>query len=328
MGPNSAASSPAELRRIRSISNQRSCACTQPSARAASTALPASMVTTPSASRSTCTGAVSPARACSPSSAGRLARSSSQAATSASSASAAATTRMRGNHLRIAHHPLDSRRRTLHRQPATGHARLQYSRRRPNVAPGAHRMIDSPIARVPGINAWPDVASVDALPSVTLAILLLFVGKGLTARVAVLRRYSIPEPVVGGVLCAAVVCALYYGMGLQVDFELGARDMFLLYFFAALGLNSNVASLRKGGWKLVVLLALAGFYIVFQNLVGMGLARAWGMDPRAGLMVGSISLTGGVGTTVAWTPHFVEELGIANAGELGLASNMVGMIAA
>ncbi len=189
-------------------------------------------------------------------------------------------------------------------------------------------MIESPIARVPGISTWPEAATVDALPSVTLAILLLFVGKGLTARIAVLRRYSIPEPVVGGVLCAAVVCALYYGMGLQVDFELGARDMFLLYFFAALGLNSNVASLRKGGWKLVVLLALAGFYIVFQNLVGMGLARAWGMDPRAGLMVGSISLTGGVGTTVAWTPHFVEELGIANAGELGLASNMVGMIAA
>src|SRR5690606_2516523 len=92
--------------------------------------------------------------------------------------------------------------------------------------------------------------------------------------------------------------------------------------------NSNVASLRKGGWKLVVLLALAGFYIVFQNLVGMGLAGAFGMDPRAGLMVGSVSLTGGVGTTIAWTPHFVDELGIANAGEIGLASNMVGMIAA
>lgn len=189
-------------------------------------------------------------------------------------------------------------------------------------------MLENAVARLPNIDVLPDVTNVGTLPALTLAILLLFVGKGLAARIATLRRYSIPEPVVGGVLCAGVVCALYYGMGLQVDFELGARDIFLLYFFAALGLNSNVAALARGGWKLVVLLALAGFYIVFQNLVGMGLAGAWGMDPKAGLMVGSVSLTGGVGTTIAWTPHFVDELGIANAGEIGLASNMVGMIAA
>ena len=189
-------------------------------------------------------------------------------------------------------------------------------------------MLENAVARLPNIDVLPDVTNVGTLPALTLAILLLFVGKGLAARIATLRRYSIPEPVVGGVLCAGVVCALYYGMGMEVDFELGARDIFLLYFFAALGLNSNVAALARGGWKLVVLLALAGFYIVFQNLVGMGLAGAWGMDPKAGLMVGSVSLTGGVGTTIAWTPHFVDELGIANAGEIGLASNMVGMIAA
>lgn len=189
-------------------------------------------------------------------------------------------------------------------------------------------MLENAVARLPSLDALPEVTTVGTLPALTLAILLLFVGKGLAARIATLRRYSIPEPVVGGVLCAGVVCALYYGMGLQVDFELGARDIFLLYFFAALGLNSNVAALARGGWKLVVLLALAGFYIVVQNLVGMGLAGAWGMDPKAGLMVGSVSLTGGVGTTIAWTPHFVDELGIANAGEIGLASNMVGMIAA
>src|SRR5690606_27387792 len=41
-----------------------------------------------------------------------------------------------------------------------------------------------------------------------------------------------------------------------------------------------------------------------------------------------VSLTGGVATTLAWTPHFVEELGIEGAGEIGLAANMVGLIAA
>ncbi|MCD9126387.1 sodium/glutamate symporter [Luteimonas fraxinea] len=172
------------------------------------------------------------------------------------------------------------------------------------------------------------VLAVDAFVSFTLAILLLFVGKGLTGRVALLRRYGIPEPVVGGTLCAAVVCALYYGAGLQVIFELGARDMLLLYFFAALGLNSNIRALALGGWALPILVLLASGFMVMQNGLGMVLAGLFGLDPRAGLMVGSVSLTGGVGTTVAWTPHFVETLGIAGAGELGLAANMIGLIAA
>lgn len=172
------------------------------------------------------------------------------------------------------------------------------------------------------------VVEVDAFVSFTLAILLLFVGKGLTLRARLLQRYSIPEPVVGGVLCAAIVCLLYYGFDLRVDFSLGARDMLLLYFFAAIGLSSQLGTLRQGGRPLMVLLLLASGFMVLQNLLGMGVAGAFGLDPKAGLMVGSISLTGGVGTTLAWAPHFIDELGIANAGEVGLAANMVGMIAA
>ena len=173
-----------------------------------------------------------------------------------------------------------------------------------------------------------DAMTVDAFVSFTLAILLLFVGKGLSARIGVLRRYGIPEPVVGGVLCAAVVCALYYGIGLRVDFGLGARDLLLLYFFAALGLNSNVRALASGGRLLVLLAVLASLFMLLQNGLGMAMAGLFGMDPRAGLMVGSVSLTGGVGTTLAWTPHFTETLGIAGASELGLAANMIGLVAA
>jgi len=69
-------------------------------------------------------------------------------------------------------------------------------------------------------------------------------------------------------------------------------------------------------------------FIVLQNALGMGVAEAFGLDPKAGLMVGSISLTGGAGTTLAWAPLFVDKLGINNAHELGMASNTVGLIAA
>jgi len=172
------------------------------------------------------------------------------------------------------------------------------------------------------------LVQIDAFHSFTLAILLLFVGKELTQRVEVLRRYSIPEPVSGGLVCVAAVGALYFFAGVRVDFELGARDMLLLYFFAAIGLGSDVRTLRQGGRPLVVLLALAGGFMVLQNVAGMALAGGFGLDPRAGLMTGSISLTGGVGTTLAWAPFFTQALGIRDAEALGLASNMVGLIAA
>lgn len=169
--------------------------------------------------------------------------------------------------------------------------------------------------------------TVDAFASFTLAILLLFVGKGLTQRSAWLRRYSIPDAVVGGVCCAAVVCALYYGARMRIGFELGARDMLLLYFFAAIGLATDLRTLGRGGRGMLVLMALASVFLLLQNGVGMAIAAAFGLDPRAGLMAGSVALTGGVGTTLAWTPRFVE-LGLAQAGELGLAANMVGLVAA
>ncbi len=169
---------------------------------------------------------------------------------------------------------------------------------------------------------------VDAFTSLTLAILLLFIGKGLTQRFEWLRRNHIPDAVIGGVLCALVACALYYALDLRVGFALGARDMLLLYFFAAIGMGTDVRTLREGGRPLVLLLGLASLFMLLQNGLGMALAGAFGMDPRAGLMAGSISLTGGVGTTLAWTPHFTGTLGIAAAEELGLASNMIGLVAA
>ena len=169
---------------------------------------------------------------------------------------------------------------------------------------------------------------VDPFLSFTLAIILLFVGKGLTSKSALLRRYSIPEPVIGGFLCAASVAIAYFFFDLKVTFSLEARDFLLLYFFAAIGLHADLRTLISGGKPLAILLALASSFILLQNFAGMGIASAFGMDAKAGLMVGSISLTGGVGTALAWAPTFVETLGIHNALELGVAANTVGLIAA
>jgi len=174
----------------------------------------------------------------------------------------------------------------------------------------------------------PTTVEVDAFVTFTLAILLLFVGKELTQRMPTLRKYSIPEPVVGGFLCTLVVGLVYFVANVRIHFDLNVRDLLLLYFFAGIGLKSEVKTLVAGGRPLVVLLALSATFIILQNMLGMGVASTFGLDPRAGLLVGSISLVGGIGTTLAWVPDFTERLGITNAMEIGTAGSMLGLIIA
>lgn len=169
---------------------------------------------------------------------------------------------------------------------------------------------------------------ISAFLSFTIAVVLLLIGKIITLRSELLRRFSIPEPVLGGLLCAAIVALVYAVSGMRIEFELGVRDYFLLVFFAGIGLGSDIGTLLKGGRPLLLLLMLATIFIVAQNAVGVAVAAAFGLNPLAGLMAGSISLTGGVGTTVAWAPIFIERFGIANAMELGIAANTVGLISA
>lgn len=131
-----------------------------------------------------------------------------------------------------------------------------------------------------------------------------------------------------GALCALVVFLLYEVFDWRIVFELWLRDVLLLYFFAAIGLSASLGSLKQGGKPLVMLVVGAAVFMVLQNFTGMGLATLFGLDPRTGLMVGSVSLVGGVGTTAAWAPHFENVLGIVGANEMGQAANMVGIVAA
>ncbi|SCM76949.1 putative glutamate permease [uncultured Pleomorphomonas sp.] len=169
---------------------------------------------------------------------------------------------------------------------------------------------------------------VDAFLSFTIAVILLIIGKILSMNVAFLRKYSVPEPVVGGLVCAALVAGVYAILGEKITFELGMRDFLLLIFFAGIGLKADVGSLLSGGKPLLVLLLLAIVFMLLQNAMGMVMASWFGLEAKAGLMTGSISLTGGIGTTLAWAPLFTDRLGIENAMELGVASNTVGLIAA
>lgn len=164
--------------------------------------------------------------------------------------------------------------------------------------------------------------------TVTLGILVLFLGKALNKRFAFLREFTIPEPVSGGLLVASVIALLHLAFGLEISFGMRARDLLLVYFFTTVGMNASFADLRRGGRSLVVLLVLTIVLMLAQNLLGLTLARSGGLPPATGLLMGTVSLIGGHGTTIAWAPKFADDYGVANAMEVGIAAATFGLIIA
>jgi ESS family glutamate:Na+ symporter len=121
---------------------------------------------------------------------------------------------------------------------------------------------------------------------------------------------------------------VYLVSGFELDFELTARDILLVYFFTVIGINARVGDLARGGKPLAVLLVVTVALMFGQNLVGIGVARLLGMDPSIGLLAGSISLTGGHGTAIAWAPVIAATRGVGNAVEIGTVCATMGLVLA
>ena len=164
--------------------------------------------------------------------------------------------------------------------------------------------------------------------TLTLGLLVYFVGVILTQRVAFLRNYNIPEPVTGGFLAAVALWAFYAATGQAISFEMIARDRLLVIFFAAVGINARLSDLLAGGRALLVLCVLTTIFVFLQNVVGTLGASLFGLPSAAGVIMGSIALVGGHGTTIAWAPAIAAEHGFPAAVETGAAVATLGLIMA
>lgn len=143
----------------------------------------------------------------------------------------------------------------------------------------------------------------DTLSTLVAATLVLLLGRKLVQTVPFLKTYTIPEPVAGGLLVALALLALKKSMDIEIDFDMSLKDPLMLAFFATIGLNANLASLRAGG-------KVVGTFLIVV----------------VGLLAGSITLSGGHGTGAAWSKLFVERYGFANATEVAMACATFGLV--
>ena len=159
------------------------------------------------------------------------------------------------------------------------------------------------------------------------ATLVLLLGRLLVKKIQFLQDFNIPEAVAGGLIAAAIIFALYQWFGLSFQFEKSLQSAFMLVFFSSVGLSADFSRLKQGGFPLVIFLAVVGVLILVQNGVGVGLASLLGLDPKIGLITGSITLTGGHGTGAAWAKVFADKYGLQGVMEMAMASATFGLVA-
>ena len=165
----------------------------------------------------------------------------------------------------------------------------------------------------------------DLIQTVAFAGLVLFLGYGIRRLVPPLARYNIPAPVIGGLIVAGLLTWARSQGSTPIVFDTALQSPMMVAFFTSIGFAASLRLLRVGGPQVLIFFAVATVFAVVQNLLGAGMAMAMGLHPLFGVLTGSVTLTGGPATGLAFAPLF-EQNGVPGAATVAVASAMVGIV--
>ena len=148
------------------------------------------------------------------------------------------------------------------------------------------------------------IIELDMYQTIATAVVALMLGKFLRRRCAILERFCIPAPVIGGVIFAVLTCICYVLGIAEFSFDDTLKEVCMVFFFTSVGFQANLKVLRSGGKALIVFLALV----------------------VALILSGSIPMVGGHGTAGAFGP-VLESMGSEGATTVCTAAATFGLIA-
>jgi ESS family glutamate:Na+ symporter len=156
------------------------------------------------------------------------------------------------------------------------------------------------------------------------ACLGLGLGIWLKSKFRILDRLNIPASIVGGLLFSLVALAMRDRV-VNLEPDLVLRDILMIAFFTTIGMGASLKLLKQGGAQVALFFAIAAVVAFLQNAVGAGAAKLLGLNPLVGILAGSVALTGGPATALAFGQSF-EQWGVAGAPAIGLAAAMAGIV--
>ncbi len=165
----------------------------------------------------------------------------------------------------------------------------------------------------------------DLIHTLAFGGVALLAGYGLCRYAPILGRYNIPAPVIGGLLVAVAVL-IARGQGVTLfKFDTTLQTPLMIAFFTTIGFAASLSLLRVGGPQVLRFFLLATVFAVLQNVIGILVALPFGLDPLFGVLAGSVTLTGGPATGLAFAPLF-EAAGVTGAASIAVAVAMGGIV--
>jgi len=166
--------------------------------------------------------------------------------------------------------------------------------------------------------------SLDLLQTVGLSIAVYIIGDFIKNKISLLQKYFIPAPVIGGLLFSIILFIGYQTESFYVTMDITLQDFFMNIFFTTVGFTISAAIIKKSGKLGAILAVVSVFYLIIQNLIGVGISELFGIHKLLGVAMGSTSMSGGVGSAMAFGPTF-ESLGAEGATTVGAAAATFGL---
>ena len=167
--------------------------------------------------------------------------------------------------------------------------------------------------------------SLNMYQTLAAAVALFFLGGFLKSRIAFLRKYCIPAPVVGGTIFSIVNCILYVEGIWNYSQDTIMQNWCMNLFFTSIGYMASISLIRKGGVLVLRMAVMVAMLITLQNLVGVSMAQVFHLNGLMGLADGSIPLVGGHGTAGSFGP-VLEGLGLMNGTTIAFAAATFGLV--
>ena len=168
--------------------------------------------------------------------------------------------------------------------------------------------------------------ALDLVNTIAVAGVVLFAGYGLRRAVPVLARLNIPAPVVGG-LVVAIAMTIAHSVRHAASSASTRRCRRRCRTRSSPPSASARASSCSGSGarSCSAFLLFATAIAILQNVVGAAVALALGEAPLLGVLAGSVTLTGGPATGLAFAPLF-EQAGVQGAATVAVAAAMAGIV--
>ncbi|MEA5095105.1 Sodium/glutamate symporter [bioreactor metagenome] len=169
--------------------------------------------------------------------------------------------------------------------------------------------------------------SVDSTVTLAFAAVLLLLGYFVKNKVKLLDKYCIPAPVIGGFIFMFITWLGHLSGTFAFTFDNIFQSAFMLAFFTTVGLGASYKLLVKGGKLLIVYWLIAGVVSILQNILGIAVSKAIGLEAPYALLASAISMIGGHGAALSYGTTF-SEMGYEVAPLVGAAAATFGLISA